>query len=73
MTASDARAHDPAMGARTGEQFLQGLRKTSSMVWLGDECVENVTAHPALAQAAHTLGSVFETVDGILAAGRERA
>jgi 4-hydroxyphenylacetate 3-monooxygenase len=48
------------MGARTGEQFLNGLRKRSRTVWLGDEQVEDVTAHPALAQAARTLAAVFD-------------
>ena len=48
------------MSARTGEQFLDGLRKTSRTVWLGDERVEDVTAHPALAQAARTLAAVFD-------------
>lgn len=48
------------MGARTGEQFLEGLRKTARTVWLGDERVEDVTTHPALAQAARTLADVFD-------------
>lgn len=48
------------MGARTGEQFLAGLRKTSRTVWLSDERVEDVTAHPSLAQAARTLADVFD-------------
>ena len=48
------------MSARTGEQFLSGLRKTRRTVWLGDERVEDVTAHPALAQAARTLAAVFD-------------
>jgi 4-hydroxyphenylacetate 3-monooxygenase oxygenase component len=48
------------VGARTGEQFLDGLRKTSRTVWLGDERVEDVTAHPSLAQAARTLADVFD-------------
>jgi len=48
------------MGARTGEQFLDRLRKTRRTVWLGDERVDDVTAHPALAGAAHTLADVFD-------------
>src|SRR5215510_8887272 len=48
------------MGARTGEQFLDGLRKTSRTVWVGGERIDDVTAHPALAQAAHTLAGVFD-------------
>ena len=48
------------MGARTGEQFLERLRKTSRMVWLGNERVDDVTAHPELAGAASTLAGVFD-------------
>src|SRR5215813_6435081 len=48
------------MGARTGEQFLDRLRKTRRMVWLGDDRVDDVTSHPALAGAASTLAGVFD-------------
>src|SRR5512139_603078 len=48
------------MGARTGEQFLERLRKTSRTVWLGSERVDDVTAHPELAGAARTLAGVFD-------------
>ena len=41
------------MTARTGQQFLDRLRKTSRTVWLGDERVDDVTSHPELAGAAH--------------------
>ena len=40
------------MGARTGEQFLEGLRRTKRQLWLDGERVDDVTAHPALAGAA---------------------
>ena len=67
------------MGARTGQQFLDGLRKTPRQLWLGDERIGDVTQHPALAGAARTLAEVFdrqhrtrayELVDLVLAAGR---
>jgi 4-hydroxyphenylacetate 3-monooxygenase len=48
------------MAARTGQQFLDRLRKTIRTVWLGDERVDDVTTHPELAGAAHTLASVFD-------------
>ena len=48
------------MGARTGEQFLDRLRKTSRVVWLGNDRVDDVTAHPELAGAARTLAGVFD-------------
>ena len=43
------------MGARTGAQFLQGLRSTKRQLWLDGERVDDVTAHPALAGGARTL------------------
>ncbi|MGH2385232.1 MAG: 4-hydroxyphenylacetate 3-hydroxylase N-terminal domain-containing protein [Candidatus Limnocylindria bacterium] len=48
------------MGARTGEQFLQGLRGTKRHLWLEGERVDDVTAHPALAGGAQTLAGVFD-------------
>src|SRR5262245_27797573 len=48
------------MGARTGEQFLSGLSKTRRSVWVDGERVDDITTHPALAQAARTLASVFD-------------
>ncbi|HET8532926.1 MAG TPA: 4-hydroxyphenylacetate 3-hydroxylase N-terminal domain-containing protein, partial [Methylomirabilota bacterium] len=48
------------MGARTGEQFLQGLRGTKRQLWLEGERVDDVTTHPALAGGARTLASVFD-------------
>ena len=43
------------MGARTGRQFLEGLRKAKAEVWLGGERVADVTAHPATRNAARSL------------------
>jgi 4-hydroxyphenylacetate 3-monooxygenase oxygenase component len=48
------------MAARTGQQFLDRLRKTNRTVWLGDDRVDDVTTHPELAGAAHTLAGVFD-------------
>ena len=48
------------MGARTGEEFLAGLRSRGREVWLGGERVGDVTAHPALAGAARALAEVFD-------------
>ena len=49
-----------AMGARTGEAFLKGLRARKRELWLGDERVDDVTEHPALAGAAAALAAVFD-------------
>jgi 4-hydroxyphenylacetate 3-monooxygenase oxygenase component len=47
------------MGARTGEQFLAGLRDKRE-IWLGDRRVPDVTTDPALAGAARTMAGLFD-------------
>jgi len=37
------------MGARTGRQYIEGLRDQPREVWLGGERVKDVTTHPGLA------------------------
>jgi aromatic ring hydroxylase len=48
------------MGARTGEQFLKGLRDTRRQLWLEGQRVDDVTTHAALAGGARTLAGVFD-------------
>jgi 4-hydroxyphenylacetate 3-monooxygenase len=45
--------------ARTGEQYLAGLRDGRA-VWLNGERVADVTAHPALAGAARQVAALFD-------------
>jgi len=47
------------MGARTGKEFLAGL-KTPREIWVGDDKVSDVASHPAFAGAAQTLAQVFD-------------
>jgi hypothetical protein len=35
------------MGARTGSQFLEGLRKTKREIWVDGERIEDVTPIPS--------------------------
>ena len=48
------------MGARTGQQFLEGLRGDGRSIWLGGERVEDATEHPAFAGAARALARLFD-------------
>jgi 4-hydroxyphenylacetate 3-monooxygenase len=48
------------MGARTGRQYLDGLRKTHRVVWVGGERIDDVTTHPELAGAARALAAVYD-------------
>jgi 4-hydroxyphenylacetate 3-monooxygenase oxygenase component len=47
------------MGARTGKEFLAGL-KSPRDIWVGDDKVSDVASHPAFAGAAQTLAQVFD-------------
>lgn len=47
------------MAARTGAQYLAGIRDGRE-VWLGGERVTDVTAHPALRAAAHSVAGLYD-------------
>jgi aromatic ring hydroxylase len=47
------------MAARTGTEYLAGLQDQRE-IWMGDERVADVTCHPALSGAAHTLAGLFD-------------
>jgi len=47
------------MGARTGKQFLEGL-KDGRELWLRGERVENAALHPELKGAAHAMAHLFD-------------
>ena len=48
------------MGARTGEAYLEALRTNGPEVWLGRDRVVDVTSHPAIGPAAHTLAGLYD-------------
>lgn len=64
------------MTARTGEQFLKGLRGPRE-VWVDGERVSDVVDHPKLRGAAHALAEVFDLhhqqADALLMADPETA
>ena len=47
------------MGARRGEEYLERLRSQGPEVWLGSERVADVTSHPSIGPAAHTLAGLY--------------
>ena len=47
------------MPARTGKEFLKALRD-ERQIWVGDERVSDVAAHPAFAGAARFVASLFD-------------
>ncbi len=48
------------MPARTGQQYLAGLRDQPREVWLGGERVRDVTAHPELQNGARAIASLYD-------------
>src|SRR3984885_8795504 len=48
------------MPARTGAQYLAGLRQRRTEVWLRGERVEDVTVHPGLASGARAIASLYD-------------
>jgi aromatic ring hydroxylase len=48
------------MPARTGRQFLNGLREQEREVWLRGERVKDVTTHPGLAGGAHAIAALYD-------------
>ncbi|HEX4280957.1 MAG TPA: 4-hydroxyphenylacetate 3-hydroxylase N-terminal domain-containing protein, partial [Solirubrobacteraceae bacterium] len=49
-----------ATGARTGEQFLDGLRQGGREIWLRGERISHPLDHPELRDAALSLARVFD-------------
>ncbi len=47
------------MGARTGAEFIAGLRDRRE-VWLGNERVEDVTTHPAFRAAVESVARLYD-------------
>ena len=47
------------MAARTGEEFLAGL-KDSRELWVGGDKVASIVEHPALAGAARAIAEVYD-------------
>src|SRR6266851_4045581 len=48
------------MPARTGRQYLNGLREQEREVWLAGERVGDVTTHPGLANGARAIAELYD-------------
>src|SRR5499427_1915471 len=49
-----------AMPARTGRQYLNGLREQEREIWLEGERVKDVTTHPRLKNGARAIASLYD-------------
>ncbi len=48
------------MPARTGRQYIEGLRAQEREVWLGGERVRDVTSHPGLAGGVKSIAALYD-------------
>ena len=48
------------MGARTGAQFLEGLKKRPREVWVRGKRVDDVSVHPAFAKPAAHIAKLYD-------------
>lgn len=48
------------MPARTGSEYIQGLREHPAEVWIGGERVEDVTTHPAFRGGLHSIAALYD-------------
>ena len=48
------------MPARTGRQYLNGLREQDCEVWLRGERVKDVTTHPGLSGGARAIAALYD-------------
>src|ERR1700733_7123844 len=59
LTPTDHPRRKP-MPARSGAQYLAGLRDRKTEVWLRGERVSDVTTHPGLASGARAIASLYD-------------
>ncbi len=48
------------MGARSGNNYLSSLKKLGAEIWIGGERAGDVTAHPAFANVARSVASLYD-------------
>jgi 4-hydroxyphenylacetate 3-monooxygenase len=48
------------VGAQTGSQFLEELRKTKREIWVDGEWIADVSTHPKLRGGAESLAAMFD-------------
>ncbi|MCF6136752.1 4-hydroxyphenylacetate 3-monooxygenase, oxygenase component [Pseudalkalibacillus berkeleyi] len=48
------------MGARTGKEYIEGLKAAKNNVWIHGERVEDVTTHPALKNVVQSMSKLMD-------------
>ncbi len=52
------------MGARSGNNYLSSLKKLGAEIWIGGARAGDVTAHPAFANCARSVASLYDMQTG---------
>ena len=50
------------MPARTGEEYITGLRERAAEVYIAGEQVKDVTTHPAFRNGVRSIASLYDIV-----------
>ena len=57
----DGGRKDNCMGARTGAEYLQGLREHPREVWIhGERVLGDITQHPAFHNITHSIAALYD-------------
>ena len=48
------------MPARTGQEYIDGLRDRPREVWIDGECVGDVTKHPGLKNGVKAVAALYD-------------
>ena len=48
------------MSARSGQQYIDGLKSQHPEVWLGGERVKDVTTHPGLSGGVRAIAALYD-------------
>ena len=48
------------MGARTGKEYIEGVRNRKTEVWIHGEKVEDVTTHPAFKNVVESVAGLYD-------------
>ena len=48
------------MGARTGKEYIEGIKERNTEVWIHGEKVDDVTIHPAFKNVVESVAGLYD-------------
>src|SRR5437660_10206391 len=57
---ADISRRRSAMPARTGQDYIKGLKEQEREIWLGGERIKDVTTHPGLHHGVQAIASLYD-------------